>query len=87
MGINLSTREDAHLRDHALELGVTKMSAGSNTAVGGYTLKAPQEQDPQFDIADNRAVSDIIALLKKRQFDPVVTDWRRIENKSAQTIS
>lgn len=81
VGINLSTREDPALRDHALELGVTRMSAGSNTAVGGYTLKTTEEQDPQFDIADHRSVQEIVELLKGRHFDPVFTDWRRIENK------
>ena len=79
VGINLSTREDATLRDHILELGVTKMSAGSNTSVGGYTLKTAQEQDPQFDVEDQRSVKEVVALLKQRHFDPVFTDWRRVE--------
>lgn len=78
VGINLSTREKPQLRDHLLELGITRMSAGSNTSVGGYTLKAPEEQDPQFDTEDKRSVEEIIRLLKKRDFDPVLTDWRRI---------
>ena len=81
VGINLSTRENAHLRDHALPIGITRMSAGSNTSVGGYTLKSPEEQDPQFDIEDHRSVKDIVKLLKEKNFDPVFTDWRRIENK------
>ena len=38
VGINLSTREEPQLRDHLLEIGITRMSAGSNTSVGGYTL-------------------------------------------------
>ncbi|MCA9398233.1 MAG: 2-iminoacetate synthase ThiH [Candidatus Omnitrophica bacterium] len=79
VGINLSTREDARLRDHALKLGITRMSAGSNTSVGGYTLKQPEEQSPQFDIEDTRGVTEIIRLLKANDFDPVLTDWRRIE--------
>lgn len=83
VGINLSTREKPALRGHALELGITRMSAGSNTAVGGYTLKSAEEQDPQFDIEDHRGVADIVRLLKARHFDPVLTDWRRIENKTA----
>lgn len=78
VGINLSTREDAKLRDHALELGITRMSAGSNTSVGGYTVTPTEKQDPQFDIKDHRPVRDIIRILKKRNFDPVLTDWRRI---------
>ncbi len=80
VGINLSTRESSQLRDHLLGIGVTRMSAGSNTAVGGYTLKAPQEQDPQFDIEDQRSVAEIMKLLKSRNFDPILTDWRRINN-------
>ena len=83
VGINLSTRENATLRDHALELGITRISAGSNTSVGGYTVTAAEKQDPQFDIKDHRCVQDIIAILKKRDFDPVLTDWRRIGNDVA----
>lgn len=79
-GINLSTRESAALRDHALELGFTRMSAGSNTSVGGYTIKEPDDQDPQFDIQDIRGVTDIVRLLKAKNFDPVFTDWRPIGN-------
>lgn len=81
VGINLSTRETANLRDHVLELGITRMSAGSNTSVGGYTLIPQEKQDPQFDIEDTRPVHEIVALLKKRHFDPVLTDWRRIHNE------
>jgi len=82
VGINLSTRENPQLRNNLLELGITRMSAGSNTAVGGYSLLDKNEQDPQFDIKDDRPVADVVALLKKRNFDPVFTDWRRIENCS-----
>jgi len=80
VGINLSTREDSRLRDHALELGVTRMSAGSNTSVGGYTQLDKSEQDPQFDVEDTRSVGDVVALLRRHRIDPVFTDWRRIEN-------
>ena len=81
VGINLSTRERSKLRDNILGLGITRMSAGSNTSVGGYTLKPPEEQDPQFDIEDKRSVREIVELLKERHFDPVLTDWRRIHNE------
>jgi 2-iminoacetate synthase len=80
IGINLSTRETAALRDNALELGFTRMSAGSNTSVGGYTIKDSENQDPQFDIQDTRSVKNIVQLLKTKDFDPVFTDWRPIEN-------
>jgi len=80
VGINLSTREDPQLRDHLLEIGITRMSAGSNTSVGGYTLLEEKAQDPQFDIKDERSVAEIVNLLKTKNFDPVFTDWRHIEN-------
>lgn len=80
VGINLSTREEPKLRDHLLEIGITRISAGSNTSVGGYTLLEEKEQDPQFDIKDERSVDEIVKLLKSKNFDPVFTDWRHIEN-------
>ncbi len=78
VGINLSTREEAKLRDNILELGITRMSAGSNTSVGGYTLLDEEAQDPQFDISDHRSINEIVNMLKTKRFDPVLTDWRRI---------
>jgi len=80
VGITLSTREAPQLRNNALELGFTRMSAGSNTSVGGYTIKKEAEQEPQFDIEDTRSVSEIVQLLKNKNFDPVFTDWRPIGN-------
>ena len=85
VGINLSTREDAKLRDNILELGITKISAGSNTSVGGYEMFPPEDQDPQFDISDKRPVDEIVQMLKKRRFDPVFTDWRPINNNRGQS--
>lgn len=80
-GINLSTREHPYMRDHLLGIGITKISAGSNTAVGGYTLKTEEDQDPQFDTEDKRSVDEMVAVVKAKGFDPVFTDWRPIENK------
>lgn len=82
VGINLSTRESPKLRDAVLGLGITKMSAASNTSVGGYTLLNPEDQEPQFDIQDERSVEEIVQLLKNKNFDPVLTDWRRIQNEA-----
>ncbi len=80
VGINLSTRESSKLRDCVLGLGVTRMSAASKTSVGGYTLLDPEDQEPQFDIQDERSLEEIVQLLKIKNFDPIVTDWRRIPN-------
>jgi 2-iminoacetate synthase len=80
VGINLSTRETAEFRNHALELSVTRISIGSKTTVGGYSTP-DEEADPQFDIHDARPAAEVIQYLKTNDFDPVFTDWRRIENK------
>lgn len=79
VGINLSTRENASLRDHALHFGITRISAASNTSVGGY-VEGVQE-DPQFRVKDLRSIKEIEQILRAKGFDPVYTDWRRIENK------
>lgn len=78
VGINLSTRENAAIRDHALYFGVTRVSAASNTSVGGYVEGA--QEDPQFRVKDIRSLKEIVDVLRSKGFDPVYTDWRRIEN-------
>jgi 2-iminoacetate synthase len=71
-GITVSTREGAALRNNLLPLGVTRMSAGVSTAVGGHT--SPGET-PQFEIADTRSVSELQRDLEARGFQPVMHDW------------
>ncbi|WP_371370676.1 2-iminoacetate synthase ThiH [Sporomusa aerivorans] len=72
-GITLSTRESAALRDHMVKLGVTKMSAGSCTAVGGHAEKASVGQ---FDISDERSVTEMAAMLYEQNYQPVYKDWQ-----------
>jgi len=79
VGINLSTRETAALRNRLIELCVTKVSIGSKTSVGGY-LEDDTARDPQFDVADDRSAAEMIQYLKEHNVDPVFTDWRRIDN-------
>ncbi|MBU1086103.1 MAG: 2-iminoacetate synthase ThiH [Candidatus Omnitrophica bacterium] len=76
-GINLSTRETAKLRDDLLALGITRISAGSTTAVGGHTLNYEQNQDEQFQISDKRDVAQIKQMLQQKQYQPVLKDWLR----------
>ncbi len=71
-GITISTRESRQLRDALLPFGVTKMSAGVSTAVGGHGA-APSTT--QFEIADRRSVSEMQADLLSRGFQPVMQDW------------
>ncbi len=72
-GITLSTRERAALRDGMMHLGVTRMSAGSTTAVGGHT---GQTKTGQFEIDDTRSVAEITAKLYQSGLQPVFKDWQ-----------
>ncbi|MEK8212625.1 2-iminoacetate synthase ThiH [Paenibacillus sp. FSL L8-0463] len=71
-GISLSTREPAALRDHLVHLGITKMSAGVSTEVGGHTLEGGT---PQFEISDGRKVHEITEMLYAKGLQPVFKDW------------
>jgi 2-iminoacetate synthase len=75
VGISLSTREPAALRDGLLRLGVTTMSAGSHTEPGGYA--APSDAEPQFAIGDERSPAAVAAALRAAGYDPVWKDWQR----------
>ncbi|MCK8059931.1 MULTISPECIES: 2-iminoacetate synthase ThiH [unclassified Fusibacter] len=75
LGINLSTRESQELREHLLALGITKMSAGVKTTVGGHSDKAAS--DVQFDIDDKRSVEEIMDMLKTKGIQHVLSDWVR----------
>jgi 2-iminoacetate synthase len=73
-GITLSTRESKKFRDGVLPLGITKMSAGVSTAVGGHSQPS---SSPQFEIADTRSVEQVRADLIASGFQPVMHDWHR----------
>lgn len=75
-GITISTREKAAFRNNILPLGVTRMSAGSCTSVGGRT--AEEEGTNQFEISDERSVSEMVAMLEKSGWQPVYKDWQSI---------
>jgi 2-iminoacetate synthase len=72
VGINLSTRESALLRDNMIKLGVTMISAESGTSPGCYTGK---NEEKQFDISDNRSLEEITTMLKSNGYDTVMKDW------------
>ena len=76
IGINVSTRERPSFRDNLVGLGVTKMSAGSKTDVGGYEGK--DTSTPQFDISDERSVQEIVKMIKSKGYQPVFKDWEMI---------
>ncbi len=72
VGIVLSTRERADLRDGLARLGVTHMSAGSRTEPGGYSQ--PGEAEEQFKVADQRPPSDVMRALVDVGSEPVWKD-------------
>ena len=76
VGINLSTRESAFMRDNLLPLGITKFSAGSKTEVGGYSHE--NESTAQFDITDSRDVEEIVTAIRKRGLEPKYKDWETL---------
>ena len=75
VGISLSTREPAALRDALVPLGVTTLSAGSHTEPGGYA--EPSDAEPQFEISDERSADEVAAALRGQGYDPVWKDWQR----------
>jgi len=77
LGISLSTRESALLRENLLPLGITRISAGSSTLVGGHTQEASPDS-AQFEIQDSRSVEEIKTMLYKKGFQPVLKDWMPI---------
>lgn len=75
-GITISTREKAEFRNNLLPLGVTKMSAGSSTVVGGHT--SSENETGQFDISDERSVVQMAESLRNLGYQPVYKDWQPI---------
>jgi len=69
----LSTRESARFRDHAFQLGITSMSAGSSTQPGGYSNQ--KDQLEQFEVADNRLPAQIVAMLVNKGYEAVWKNW------------
>jgi 2-iminoacetate synthase len=67
-GIILSTREEANFREEVIELGVSQISAGSKTDVGGYTEE--EKMGSQFELADERPQHEIIESLLKKGYLP-----------------
>lgn len=78
LGITISTRESPDLRENLLGLGVTRMSAGSTTHVGGHTMDYSFENSgysSQFEINDKRSVLQIQEMIKSKGYQPVLKDW------------
>ncbi len=79
----LSTRESAAFRDGMAGVGISKMSAGSRTTVGGY--RAPAETGGQFEVNDDRDVESFCASLRAKGLEPVFKNWDRVFSPASLT--
>ena len=63
-GMIISTRESEKSRARLLELGISQISGGSRTSVGGYvTPEQESENSAQFDVADHRTLDEVVGWL------------------------
>lgn len=70
-GMIISTRESQKVRERALELGVSQISGGSRTSVGGYVEEELEEDNSaQFDVADNRTLEEVVDWLMELGYIP-----------------
>ena len=70
-GMIASTRESQESRRRVLELGISQISGGSRTSVGGYIEPEPEEENTaQFDISDNRTLDEVVKWLMDLGYVP-----------------
>ena len=62
-GMIMSTRESAKTRRECLEIGITQISGGSRTSVGGYVEEERDEDTVQFDVDDRRSLAEVVDWL------------------------
>ena len=70
-GMIISTRESQKTRERVLHLGVSQISGGSKTSVGGYAEPEPEEdKSEQFDVSDTRTLDEIVKWLMELGYFP-----------------
>lgn len=70
-GMIVSTRESQRSREKVLALGVSQLSGGSRTSVGGYVHEeTPEENSAQFDVSDRRTLDEIVSWLLRLGYIP-----------------
>lgn len=70
-GMIISTRESKSVREKVLELGISQISGGSRTSVGGYV--EPEDEDEnsaQFDVSDQRSLDEVVKWLMDLGYIP-----------------
>lgn len=74
-GMTISTRERADFRNHVIGVAATKISAGVSTGIGSHSEEVEEQGDNQFEIADNRDVSQVFQAIKDQGLQPVMNDY------------
>lgn len=70
-GMIISTRESQKTRERVLQLGISQISGGSRTSVGGYVEREPEEENSsQFDVEDKRTLDEVVNWLLELGFIP-----------------
>ncbi len=70
-GLIISTRESKECRKELLELGVSQISGGSKTSVGGYYKNEEEDKDSsQFQVNDNRTLDEVVNWLTSLNYLP-----------------
>ena len=70
-GMIISTRESQKTRERVLHLGISQISGGSRTSVGGYAEEEPADEDSsQFDLSDRRTLDEIVKWLMDMDYIP-----------------
>ncbi|MBM4311915.1 MAG: 2-iminoacetate synthase ThiH [Deltaproteobacteria bacterium] len=71
----ISTRESRTFRNGMAGLGITRMSAGSRTNPGGYSIA--EDALEQFAVDDRRSAAEVAAMLDRKGLEPVWKDFDR----------
>lgn len=69
-GMIVSTRETPESRAKVLDLGITQISGGSRTSVGGYTQEERNNDTSQFDVSDQRSLDEVVSWLLDLEYIP-----------------
>ncbi len=70
-GMIVSTRESKACREKVLHLGISQISGGSRTSVGGYDIPESEDEDSsQFDVSDNRTLDEVVRWLMEMNYIP-----------------
>ena len=69
-GMIVSTRESARMRRLLLDCGISQISGGSRTSVGGYTTPERHDETSQFDVSDTRSLDEVVRWLLEQDHIP-----------------